>query len=179
MSELSQTTARGIVERIGAGQPKDPRPLRLPTLPAPHHSYQDGAGNDWAGDYYSAEQLRAYAGAAIGSPVLLDVQAERARQDLKWGGAAHDDAHETSDFVELIEDYAGWARVMAGMGSDDKARVRLIQVAALAVAAVESIDRRGTVCPNCDTPVPPGCDGQFKGDASCRLRAADSEGGEP
>jgi hypothetical protein len=42
----------------------------------------------------------------------------------------------------LIQDYAGWARTMAGMNSPDKARNRLIQVAALAVAAVESIDRK-------------------------------------
>lgn len=71
-----------------------------------------------------------------------EVAAERARQDEKWGGAEHDDGHETAVFVQLIEDYAGWARVMAGMNSPDKARRRLIQVAALAVAAVESIDRK-------------------------------------
>ncbi|MBK5230230.1 MAG: hypothetical protein JJE27_03555 [Thermoleophilia bacterium] len=73
--------------------------------------------------------------------VLADVAAERSRQDAKWGGAEHDDKHSTADFVQLIEDYAGWARVMAGMRSDGKARERLIQVAALAVAAVERIDR--------------------------------------
>lgn len=67
---------------------------------------------------------------------------ERRRQDAKWGGADHDDHHTTADFVQLIEDYAGWARTMAGMNSDGKARNRLIQVAALAVAAIESIDRR-------------------------------------
>jgi hypothetical protein len=44
--------------------------------------------------------------------------------------------------VELIEDYAGWARVMAGMSSPDKYRRRMVQVAALAVAAIESHDRR-------------------------------------
>jgi len=45
--------------------------------------------------------------------------------------------------VQLIEDYAGWARTMAGMNSPDKARLRLIQVAALTLAACESIDRKG------------------------------------
>lgn len=73
--------------------------------------------------------------------VLGLVAAERKRQDDKWGGAAHDDQHSTASFVQLIEDYAGWARTMAGMNSPAKARNRLIQVAALAVAAVESIDR--------------------------------------
>lgn len=73
---------------------------------------------------------------------ITDVVIERIRQDEKWGGPVHDDLHPTYEFVQLIEDYAGWARVMAQMGSNDKARNRLIQVAALAIAAVESIDRK-------------------------------------
>lgn len=77
-----------------------------------------------------------------GSTVLASVSMERQRQDEKWGGAEHDDHHTTAEFVQLIEDYAGWARVMAGMNSPEKARNRLIQVAALAVAAVESLDRK-------------------------------------
>lgn len=71
---------------------------------------------------------------------VQDVETGRQRQDGKWGGPAHDDHHTTADFVQLIEDYAGWARTMAGMDSH-KARRRLIQVAALAVAACEAIDR--------------------------------------
>lgn len=74
--------------------------------------------------------------------ILGEVLEERERQDRKWGGPNHDDQHDTATFVQLIEDYAGWARVMAGMDSHDKARQRLIQVAALAVASVEAIDRR-------------------------------------
>ena len=74
--------------------------------------------------------------------VLADISRERARQDGKWGGQAHDDNHSTADFVQLIEDYAGWARTMAGMNSPDKARNRLVQVAALACAAVEVLDRK-------------------------------------
>jgi hypothetical protein len=75
-------------------------------------------------------------------PVIQNVIAERLRQDEKWGGASHDDHHTVADFVQLIEDYAGWARTMAGMDSVDKARNRLIQVAALAVAATQMIDRK-------------------------------------
>jgi hypothetical protein len=77
--------------------------------------------------------------------ILRQVANERDRQDAKWGGAPHDDDHSTAEFVQFIEDYAGWARTMAGMDSPDKARRRLIQVAALAVAAVESMDRRAAV----------------------------------
>jgi hypothetical protein len=74
-----------------------------------------------------------------------EIMRERLRQDEKWGGAAHDDHHTTADFVQLIQDYAGWARTMAGMNSPAKARIRLIQVAALAVAAIETIDRANTI----------------------------------
>ena len=73
--------------------------------------------------------------------VLVEVGHERDRQDEKWGGAAHDDKHSVESFAQLIEDYAGWARTMASMNSMGKARNRMIQVAALAVACVEAIDR--------------------------------------
>jgi hypothetical protein len=104
-----------------------------------------------------------------------DVLAERQRQDAKWGGPGHDDHHTVAQWVELIQDYAGWARVMAGMDSHDKARRRLVQVSALALAAAESLDRLhdATVCGNCDTAVPPGCGGIFKDDGSaCALNRA-------
>lgn len=66
---------------------------------------------------------------------------ERWRQDTKWGGPEHDDGHTTANFAQLVQDYAGWARVMAGMGSDEKAQRRMVQVAALAVADVERMLR--------------------------------------
>ncbi len=70
-----------------------------------------------------------------------DVAAERKRQDHKWGGPSHDDLHSVAQFVQWIRDYSAWARMMDSMRSPQKTRKRLIQVAALAVAAVESIDR--------------------------------------
>jgi hypothetical protein len=108
----------------------------------------------------------------VSAVVLADVAVERERQDAKWGGAAHDDEHTTADFVALIQDYAGWARVMAGMNSPEKARRRLIQVAALAAAAAESIDRKlPPICGNCDTRMPGGCGGLFKDEATCQWSA--------
>lgn len=74
--------------------------------------------------------------------VLGNVEAERARQDRKWGGPTHDDKHSVADFCRWINNYAGWADQMADAQSYDKARRRLIQAAALAVAAVESLDRK-------------------------------------
>lgn len=74
--------------------------------------------------------------------IVNEITDERARQDEKWGGPEHDDQHSTTEFCGFIQDYAAWARRMDQMNSPDKARRRLIQVAALAVAAVESIDRK-------------------------------------
>jgi hypothetical protein len=74
--------------------------------------------------------------------VLQEIAAERTRQDAQWGGATHDDAQSVDSFVQLIADYAGWARVKAREGAPVEARQRLVQVAALAVAAVETLDRR-------------------------------------
>ena len=73
---------------------------------------------------------------------LTDVATERRRQDARWGGAAHDDAQPMETFIGLIRDYAAWARVAFRAGESGEARERLIQTAALAVAAVESLDRR-------------------------------------
>lgn len=73
--------------------------------------------------------------------ILLEVSAERARQERKWGLPYTDDRWSASDWHEMIADYNGWARRMWTMGSLSKARNRYIQVAALAVAAVEAIDR--------------------------------------
>jgi len=74
--------------------------------------------------------------------VLIDVSNERLRQHSKWDGVFSDDAYTPLDWHEMIADYNGWARRMACMGSEDKARTRYVQIAALAAAAVEALDRR-------------------------------------
>lgn len=75
--------------------------------------------------------------------VLAAVIAERARQDGKWGGAQVDDDRKTpADWCLDIEAYNTWACQMHRMGSPDKYRRRMMQVAALAVAACESFDRK-------------------------------------
>ena len=90
-------------------------------------------------------RLAALKGPRTGTPsqALLDVVAERHRQDAKWGGPGHDDGHSTAEFVRLIQDYTTGAQLMAEIGRADQARRRLVQVAALAVAAAESITRKG------------------------------------
>lgn len=74
--------------------------------------------------------------------LMLELLAERRRQDDKWGGPNHDDQWTPFDWHEMIADYNAWARRMAAMGNLVKARRRYIQVAALAVAAVEALDRQ-------------------------------------
>ncbi len=87
------------------------------------------------------ENERIEANAIALQKLLAEVAAERRRQDAKWGGAEHDDHHTVAEWARLIQNYAGWAEVMAGMASHYKARNRLLQVAALALAAVQALDR--------------------------------------
>lgn len=70
--------------------------------------------------------------------IFRDVKAERARQDAQWGGPAHDDEHELADWLSYIEQQAGAAY------RNDAPRERLVKIAALAVAAIESLDRRSS-----------------------------------
>ena len=74
--------------------------------------------------------------------ILDDVSAERDRQIAKWTGTFDDAQWNCADWHEMITDYSAWARRMGAMGSPEKQRRRLIQVAALAVAAVEVIDEK-------------------------------------
>lgn len=69
--------------------------------------------------------------------VYDDIRWERADQDKQWGGEAHDDTHGPWDWREYIEKQLLLAR--RGEGSQ---RERFVKIAALAIAAIESIDRR-------------------------------------
>jgi hypothetical protein len=85
--------------------------------------------------------------------VLFEVAKERGRQDAKWGGPAHDDSHTTKEFAGFIELRADRIRVFLHVNPEangntklayrgETPRSLLIEIAALAVAAVESIDRK-------------------------------------
>lgn len=77
------------------------------------------------------------------SLVINEVASERSRQNQKWGGPAVDDVRKTpEDWCLDIEAYNTWACQMHRMGSPYKYRLRMMQVAALAVAACESFDRK-------------------------------------
>lgn len=67
-----------------------------------------------------------------------EIQNERQRQDKQWGGAEHDDLHLMSDWFRYIQ------RQMFGVDTcyPTQLRYKLIKIAALAVAAIESCDRK-------------------------------------
>ena len=72
--------------------------------------------------------------------VFDEVAAERERQDEKWG-PVHDDTHTTKAFLDFIHDKKTETTLAWFHQRDPDVRKRLIQIAALAIAAVESIDR--------------------------------------
>lgn len=74
--------------------------------------------------------------------IYREVDAERDRQDTQWGGASHDDEHQGSDFVRFVREHTDRARHAVNTGALDEFRAQLIEIAALAVAAVESLDRK-------------------------------------
>jgi hypothetical protein len=73
--------------------------------------------------------------------IYFDISSERERQDAKWGGAAHDKHHTVSDWVRFIHEHASKANEAASHGDIQRARARLIEVAALAVAGLEVLDK--------------------------------------
>lgn len=114
--------------------------------------------------------------------VLDAVADERASQDVKWGEQNHLDYPTDIDQGAAQQDYAGEAdawkelnelRVRDGdVGWDgilleevyealaesapDKLRAELVQVAAVAVAWIEAIDRRDDRCQGCGNPASEG-----------------------
>lgn len=71
--------------------------------------------------------------------IFEQIQAERERQDMKWGQGI-DDASHFHDWITYITAYLGKAYTYPMYPSNF--RKRMIQVAALAVAAVEALDRK-------------------------------------
>jgi len=71
--------------------------------------------------------------------VLGFVADERHAQDIQHGGPSHDDTHTPAVWEDLIREHA--YRLTDGDGPNQDYRARLIKIAALAVAAVQSWDR--------------------------------------
>jgi len=73
------------------------------------------------------------------SNILEEVRAERDRQDAKWGGPEHDDTHDQETWARLIDDRLPYPE---DANTCKEYRQDMIEIAALAVAAVESLDRK-------------------------------------
>ena len=88
-------------------------------------------------------------------PVYTEVVNERRRQDEQWGGPEHDDTHALRDWKSYIEYqskclltkrvYESSEFKGARIEPTPEFRERLIKIAALAIAAVESYDRKAPV----------------------------------
>ena len=73
---------------------------------------------------------------------LDEIVAERERQDVKWGGPEHDDGHRLSEWNAIIDSYNRDGENALDEADPMAWRCRMLQVAALAVAALESFDRK-------------------------------------
>ena len=70
-----------------------------------------------------------------------DVLAERVRQDRKGYTAEHDDEHDLIEFLDFIEPRLERARNPLDTAAPLR-RKMLVEIAALAIAAIEMLDRR-------------------------------------
>lgn len=85
--------------------------------------------------------------------VLAEIDEERQRQDKQWGGPEHDDEHNEFDWCHFILERLTTAKVeveyhqkpnVVHLVKPDLSvyREKMIQIAALAIAAIESHDRK-------------------------------------
>jgi hypothetical protein len=73
--------------------------------------------------------------------IFEEIDVERRAQDEKWGGADHDDRHGSYDWIAFIARHTGLA--VCRPWDPAVFRRQMVRVAALAVAAVEWVDRAG------------------------------------
>lgn len=70
-----------------------------------------------------------------------DIAVERVAQDHQWGGPKHDDKHEAWHWLEYMNKQAKLYDIAYRHDDWIVARSALVKLAALAVAAIEQIDR--------------------------------------
>ena len=78
----------------------------------------------------------------MNSNVIDDIEEERSRQEKKWGGSTHDDQHRHEDWLRVMIRQIGDADRAVECNDGDYYRKQLVQIAALAVAALDSPDRQ-------------------------------------
>jgi hypothetical protein len=80
---------------------------------------------------------------SLSTQVMQDIAVERDTQDRQWGGASHDDTHVMADWHQYINYQSDKLLFEAIFPEPDlmECRDRLVKIAALAIAAIDSIDR--------------------------------------
>ena len=73
--------------------------------------------------------------------IYEEISKERRRQDRTWGGNRHDDDHEPHEWAGFINHQSLMGLKAIGSSDPDEYRRRMVNVAALAVAAIEAHDR--------------------------------------
>src|SRR5690349_17719884 len=73
--------------------------------------------------------------------ILSEIITERQCQDAMWG-PDHDDAHSPADWAGILVRHLGLAMGDGASVDPERFRKQLVRVAAVAVAAVEAIDRK-------------------------------------
>ncbi len=71
--------------------------------------------------------------------IIDAIMQERIAQDKKWGGASHDDQHNAWDWIQYIRNQESKAFIAEDFDEYDS---RMVKVAALAIAALESTRRK-------------------------------------
>lgn len=71
--------------------------------------------------------------------ILEEIHAERLHQDQKWGGPEHDDQH---NFFQWMLFICNRSCKPIEHHNPESIRRHLVEIAALAVAAIEAFDRR-------------------------------------
>lgn len=77
----------------------------------------------------------------IAANIIAELVAERQAQDEQWGGPSHDDQHSLNEWIAIACRHLGLAASDGGEEAPARFRRQMIRIAALAVAAVKSVDR--------------------------------------
>ena len=103
----------------------------------------------------------ALSSAGIATPALIDVLEERARQDAKWGVQNHDLrdwrlilGEEMGEFDQALLEGVVFDNGRRDAFTPRKIRYELVQVAAVALAMIECVDRNGVTSQSVH-PTPP------------------------
>lgn len=106
---------------------------------------------------------------AVRKVVYSNIETERVQQDQQWGGPEHDDQHQLEDWCMFIEYQLERCN---GVGGPEY-RERMVKVAALAVAAIESWDRVYKDAPQPSTQMT--ADQQWTEEEILEMRAQEAE----